>query len=89
MTSYRIEWKRSAVKELKQIDKPIIPRIIEAVEQLAANPYPVGSKKIRGAEHTFRIRKGEYRIVYRVYSGKLIVEIVKVGHRKRVYEKPL
>ena len=58
------------------------------MEALAEDPYPAGSKKIRGAEHTFRIRRGDYRIVYRVYSGRLIVEVVKVGHRKKIYEKP-
>ncbi len=87
MASYRIEWKKSARKELKKLDKPIIPRILKLVETLAQDPYPPGSRKIIGARKTFRIRSGDYRIVYSVYEDVLIVQIIRVGHRKEVYRK--
>lgn len=87
MTSYKIEWKRSAIKELKKLDPITIYRIIEAVENLANYPYPDGSKKLRGSEYTYRIRIGSYRVIYTLFSDKLIIEIIKVGHRKDIYRK--
>jgi len=87
MAFYRIEWKKSAIKELKKLDKPIIPRILKLVETLAQDPHPPGSRKIIGARRTFRIRSGDYRIVYSVYEDVLIVQIIRVGHRKEVYRK--
>jgi len=87
MAFYRIEWKKSAIKELKKLDKPIIPRILKLVETLAQDPHPPGSRKIIGARRTFRIRSGDYRIVYSVYEDVLIGQIIRVGHRKEVYRK--
>ena len=87
MASYSIEWKPSARKELKKLAKVEIPRILAAVEALVANPTPVGSKKLRGSEYTYRIRVGDYRIVYSVYSNLLIIEIVRIGHRKDIYRR--
>lgn len=85
MASYQIEWKRSALKELEKLPRHLIPKIIMAVKGLAENPYPPGVKKLVGSEHNFRIREGDYRIVYVVYENKLIIEIVRVAHRKDVY----
>ena len=87
MASYRIEWKKSARKELKRLDRPIIPRILKLVETLAEDPHPPGSCKIIGARNTFRIRSGDYRIVYSIHEEVLIVQIIRVGHRKEVYRK--
>lgn len=87
MGLYQIEWKRSAVKELKKLDRQVIPSLLRIAEHLGEDPFPPGSRKIRGTRYTFRIRKGVYRIVYQVESNRLIITIVKVGHRKEVYEK--
>ena len=87
MASYSIEWKRSAVKDFKNLSKDVISRILGAVEQLAANPYPHGAKKLLGSEHTYRIRQGSYRIVYTVSKTTLVVEITRIGHRKDVYDR--
>ena len=87
MASYKIEWKQSARKELKGLGKPAIPRILKAVETLAEDPHPTGSRKIRGADRTYRVRVGDYRVVYSVEYNRLLVEIIRVGHRKEVYEK--
>lgn len=86
MDSYKIEWKRSASKELKQLPKEIIGRIMREVEQLASNPFPPGIRKLKGSKHTYRIRIGSYRVVYNVLAGRLVVEIIRVGHRKIVYK---
>jgi mRNA interferase RelE/StbE len=87
MVSYRIEWKQSARKELRKVVKAAIPKILEAAAALAENPHPTGSKKLRGSEYTYRIRVGDYRVVYSVYSKVLVIEIVKVGHRKDIYRR--
>ena len=87
MASYRIEWKHSAVKELKRLPKEVVVRILKAVEQLAANPYPSGVRKLIGSEHSYRLREGSYRIIYTVSSSALLIEIIRVGHRKDVYNR--
>ncbi len=66
MASYKVEWKRSAVKELRDLPKSAVERILKAVERLAANPYATGARKLVGSEHTYRIREGDYRVIYTV-----------------------
>jgi len=86
MDSYEIEWKRSAVKELKQLPKEMIARILQTVASLANDPFPAGVKKLVGSKHTYRIREGDYRVIYDVLSKTLVIEIIRVGHRKDVYD---
>ena len=85
MALYNIEWKASAKKELRKIDKQQIPKIIEAVENLASDPHPSNHKKLLGTEHNFRIRVGNYRVIYFLEDDKLLIEIVRVRHRKDAY----
>jgi mRNA interferase RelE/StbE len=85
MASYSIEWKKSAISELRNLPKEIIPRIVSEVGQLSSNPFPDGVKKLSGAEHTYRIRIGSYRVVYTVTKATTIVEVTRVAHRKDVY----
>jgi len=87
MDLYKIEWKRSAVKELKQLPKETISRILKAIEKLSSNPFPNQTKKLIDSENSFRIRIGEYRIIYDVSSKILTVEIIRVGHRRDIYER--
>ena len=87
MASYKIEWKHSAVKELRKLPKDAVVRILKAVEQLPANPYPPEVRKLIGSEHSYRLREGSYRIIYTVSSAALIIEIVRVGHLKDVYNR--
>lgn len=82
---YSIEWKRSAAKDLRQLPREVVTRILKAVEGLITNPFPAGVRKLSGAEHTYRIREGSYRIIYSVHSSRLIVEVIRVGHRRDVY----
>lgn len=86
MAFYNIEWKTSAKKELRKIDKQQIPKILEAVGNLASNPHPSNHKKLLSTEHNFRIRIGNYRVVYFVEDNKLLIEIIRVGHRKDIYK---
>jgi len=87
MDSYRVEWKRSAVKELRRLPKEVVARIVRAVGQLPTNPFPPGVRKLVGSEHTYRLREGNYRIIYNVEGLTLVIEIVKVGHRKDIYDR--
>jgi mRNA interferase RelE/StbE len=57
------------------------------VEGLRDDPFPVGALKLAGAEHTYRIREGSHRVIYSVVASRLVVEVIRVGHRKDVYRK--
>jgi mRNA interferase RelE/StbE len=85
VVSYSIEWKSSAKKELRRLPKKVINNIITTIEKLANDLHPVGSKKIIGTEHTYRQRIGDYRILYSIESSRLVIAIIRVGHRKDVY----
>lgn len=85
MAIYQIEWKNSALRELKRIDRDVISRIIAAVDSLSVEPLPSGVRKLQGSLRTYRIRVGEYRIIYELRQSHLVVEVVRVRHRKDVY----
>jgi len=87
MATYRIEWKASALREIRRLDKAIIPRIISAVGSLAKDPFTNGIRKLYGAEHTYRLRVGDYRVIYEIYSKQLLITIIRVRHRREVYRK--
>ena len=75
MATYKIEWKPSAIKELRKLDRPFIPRIIEKVEALSSNPFPSGVRKLRCGEHSYRIRVGDYRVIYTVFESQSTITI--------------
>jgi mRNA interferase RelE/StbE len=85
MASYRIEWRSSTKKDLKKIPSEHRMRIIDAVERLAKNPFPAGSEKLSGSDRTFRIRVGDFRVVYEVYKSLTLIIILRARHRKEVY----
>jgi mRNA interferase RelE/StbE len=87
MASYKIEWKRSAIKELEKLPRQALGRVVGAVNDLALEPFPNGFRKLVGAEQTYRIRVGDYRVLYSIYQKQLIVEIIRVKHRKDVYRR--
>jgi mRNA interferase RelE/StbE len=83
--AFRIEWKKSTRKDLRKLPATAADKIVEAVEQLSQNPFPHGVEKLSGSEHAYRIRLGDYRIVYEVVTESKLVEIQRVRHRKDVY----
>lgn len=85
MESYKIVIKKSAAKEIERIAKNDRIRIIEKIKSLAQNPHPTGSKKLSGQEK-YRMRQGNYRILYQIIDDELIINVVKVGHRQDVYK---
>ena len=87
MDSYRIAWEHSAIRELKHLPREVVGRIVQAVEQLTETPFPAGVKKLVGSEHTYRIREGTDRVIFTVAPSSLVIEIIRVGHRKDVYDR--
>ena len=85
MAKYKIEIKRSARKELEKITfKKDRLRVVRQIQQLADEPRPDGVKKLSSRNY-YRIRSGNYRIVYSINNGLLIIEIIKIADRKDVY----
>ena len=85
MDSFELRWRSSTKKDLRQLPPQEIARIVEAVTALAAEPFPHGSQKLTGSDHTYRIRIVDYRVVYEVVAALKLVEIQRVRHRKDVY----
>jgi len=82
---YSLRIKKTARKELEAVATKVDRRrIIKRIESLADNPRPPGSRKLSGRER-YRIRQGNYRILYTIEDGVLIVHVIKIGHRKDVY----
>jgi len=83
--TFRIEWRPRARKAFLALDKPVRRRIGEAVEALAADPRPAAAKMITGAHGVLRIRVGDYRVLYTIDEGQLIVLVLDAGHRSEIY----
>ena len=84
MGNYKITIKKSAAKEIEAIQRHDRVRIIEKILRLSEDPRPVGSQRLSGQEK-YRIRQGNYRVLYQIYDDELIVVVVKVGHRREIY----
>lgn len=82
--SYRLRIKRSAEKELHRVPKVDLRRIVERIERLATESRPPGCEKLF-AENVYRVRQGDYRILYSVDDGGGAIEVIKIGHRREVY----
>ncbi len=84
---YTITISQSALKELHRFQKPVVKRIEKAIDGLAINPRPLGVKKLKGnSEDLYRIRSGDYRVVYSIEEEIKVVDIRKIGHRKDIYK---
>ena len=86
MANYSIEIKLSAQKELNALDHAVFIRIDRKILTLAANPRPSGCKKLKGYKDLWRIRIGDWRVVYIVDDAAKIVSIARVAHRREAYE---
>ncbi len=86
MTEYKIEFLKSAKKELSKLPRNIQERIRNKLEILKANPYPTDAKQLKNGEGRLRIRIGDYRLIYRVENNILIILVIKIGHRSKIYK---
>lgn len=82
--TYRIEIDRSARKALEALDEVTHTRIVEAIRGLAENPRPAGCTKLTGRE-AWRIRIGNYRVIYEIHDRVLVITVLEIGHRKDIY----
>ena len=64
----------------------MLSKIVKAVDDLSLNPYPQGVRKLAGSEDTYRIRVGDYRVLYAIIENRFIVQVIRVGHRRDVYK---
>ncbi|MCH7527388.1 MAG: type II toxin-antitoxin system RelE/ParE family toxin [Planctomycetes bacterium] len=83
---YTVLIKRSAEKEMDRLPARTFARAVQAILKLERDPRPKGSKKLRGVQD-YRLRVGEYRVLYSVDDQKRVVEVIAVGHRREVYRR--
>ena len=86
MAKYKIVFKKSVSKDLRNIPNKDVARILNRIEALAEDPRAEGCIKLSGQE-SYRVRQGLYRIVYEIRDQELVVSVVKVGHRSDVYKR--
>lgn len=83
--SYIIQYKRTATEELLALPVVQARKVLSSINNLAEKPRPHGSKKLKGSIHAYRLRIGNYRVIYNIEDKIVTVTIIKVGHRKQIY----
>jgi len=84
MAKYKITIKKSAARELDEIPKKDLRKVVKRIQTLARNPRPSGSQKL-SAQQCYRVRQGDYRIVYSIDDEDSLIDIVKIGRRREIY----
>lgn len=84
--SYRVEFTTAAARQIRKLPKPARTRVLAAVSRLADDPRPHGAKKLVGERTAWRIRVGDYRVIYDVIDAQLTVTVVRAAHRREVYK---
>ena len=86
MERYKVVFKRSVFKDLRPIPKADVKRILKRIEALAADPRGPGCEKLSGQER-YRVRQGNYRILYTIEDDRLVVTVVQIGKRSEIYDR--
>ncbi len=86
MARYELVFKRSVSKDLRAVPNKDVRRILNRMESLQNDPRPDGCEKLSGQER-YRIRQGNYRIIYGIEDDRLVVTVIKVGHRRAIYRE--
>ena len=84
---YQVIISRIAEKQIESLPKHVANTITSKIDALATDPYPSGSIKLEGSQKEYRIRSGDYRIIYRIENARLIIEVIRIGHRRDIYKK--
>jgi len=87
VADYHVALTSSAEIELRKLPNQWIARIAPRLENLASNPRPPGCKKLKGGDKEWRIRVGDYRVVYTIDDARLLVEITRIRHRSVIYQR--
>jgi mRNA interferase RelE/StbE len=82
---YSIQFTTRALRDLTALDRPVQQRLRQHIDRLAQDPFPACAKKLHGQEPYYRIRVGDYRIIYEVEGQRLRIIVVKIGYRRDVY----
>lgn len=85
--TYHVEFAAAVVRQMRKLDRPAQRRIQAVIELLAAEPRPSGAKKLVGGDGEWRVRTGDYRIVYEIHDVVLLVLVLAVGHRREIYDR--
>jgi mRNA interferase RelE/StbE len=85
MAKYTIQILPSAERDLAALHGPIQKRVAARIDTLADNPNPQGAKKLQGEKDMWRVRVGDYRILYMLRNAQLVVLVIRIGHRREVY----
>ncbi|MBF0508843.1 MAG: type II toxin-antitoxin system RelE/ParE family toxin [Deltaproteobacteria bacterium] len=85
--SYHVEFTASAARQLAKLSAVVQNRLKPHIDSLPENPLPPGVKKLAGPDHFYRIRVGDYRIIYQIKNDILTILVVKIGRRKDVYKR--
>ena len=85
MAEYRIEFLKTAEKELAKLPKDIQQRVRDRINLLMINPYPPNVKKLKNGNGRLRTRVGNYRIIYTIENDSLVIVVIKIGHRSGIY----
>jgi mRNA interferase RelE/StbE len=86
VTQYLVTFAAAAKKELKDLPSDALARVFPRIRELAENPRPVGCKKLHGYKDRWRIRAGNYRVVFTIDDGRKSVDVTRIAHRKDAYE---
>jgi len=86
VSSHHVEFTAAATKEVRKLDPGIRRRVLSGIADLARDPRPAGCKKLTGESNAWRIRVGDYRVLYEVLDDALVVTVVRVAHRREVYK---
>jgi mRNA interferase RelE/StbE len=87
VANYSVSLTTSATKELSKLPHQMTARIMPRIEKLASNPRPAGCKKLQGGSREWRIRVGDYRVIYTIDDARSSVEVTRIRHRSDVYER--
>lgn len=87
MARYELRFKASVAKDLRGIPKADVRRILTRIEALRDDPRAPGCEKLTGNEELYRVRQGTYRIVYGIHDEQVVVEVIRVGHRREIYRR--
>ena len=84
---YRIELTRAAERDLRGLPRDVLRRVDRRILALANDPRPRGARKLEGTANTYRVRVGDYRILYEIEDAAILVLVVRVGHRREIYAR--
>ncbi len=85
--TYRVEFTTAAARQVKKLPRPARDKVLDAITSLADDPRPHGSRKLTGEDVAWRVRVGDYRVIYEVIDALLAVTVVRAAHRREAYDR--